>query len=408
MRLALYLTAAAFMGASGSWAGDLTGENVRFLSYPGFPEAHSTWGSIGYSSAYNKVYIGVTNHRDRQGLFEYDVSSKTLQLCGFIGDLGHLRSFEWQGKIHTQIVEGPDGAMYFGTDGGETREEELKEHPAGYGGGFFFKWDPRERRLTNLGMGLPYEGIKDIGADPIDGLLLAVSYPQVHLIAYDVAKNEMRDLGRFGGGHVPRVIFHDWWGNFYYVDWRQRLVEYTHDTRKLVFARDSLPAFPGTPGERIITGITAYAVDKPSGVIYLITYGSKMLAFHPQQTGIGKVDDLGGIYDLEGRPPYNYYCPNLALGKNGKLYYFLGGHGSFAGEGAGVSLMAFDPRTRTKRTVLTYPLSVLSEATGSDVKDPEGNLYYAGRRDDMTAARMGESGASRPFLIIVNPQREVQ
>ena len=124
MQLALYLTAAAFLVATGSRAGDLTDNSVRFLNYPGFPEAHSTWGSIGYSSTYNKVYIGVTNHRDRQGLFEYDVSSRTMRLCGFIGDLGHLRSFEWQCKIHTQIVEGPDGGMYFGTDGGETREEE--------------------------------------------------------------------------------------------------------------------------------------------------------------------------------------------------------------------------------------------------------------------------------------------
>lgn len=407
MRLVLCLAAMAFL-APGSHAGEVTEKNLRFLNYPGFPEAHSTWGSIGFSSTHNKVYIGVTNHRDRQGLFEYDVASKSMRLCGFVGDLAHLRDFEWQGKIHTQIVEGPDGAMYFGTDGGETREEDLKEHPAGYSGGFFFKWDPREQRLTNLGSGLPYEGIKDLSVDPIDGLLLAVSYPQVHLLAYNPARNDLHDLGRFGAGHVPRVIFHDWWGNFYYVDWRQRLVQYTHDTRKLVFARDSLPAFPGTSGDRIITGITAYAVDKASGVIYLITYGSKMLAFHPQQNGIGKVEDLGGIYDLEGRPPYNYYCPNLALGKNGKLYYFLGGHGSFAGQGAGVSLMEFDPRTRTKRTVLTYPLSALSEATGSDVKDAEGNLYFAGRRDDRTAAGMGESGASRPFLIILNPEREVQ
>ena len=255
MRFTLYLTAAAFLAVTGSRAGEFTEKNVRFVDYPGFPEAHSTWGSIGYSSTHNKVYIGVTNHRDRQGLFEYDVLSKTMRLCGFIGDLGHLRGFEWQGKIHTQIVEGPDGAMYFGSDGGETREEDLKEHPAGYGGGFFFKWDPRERRLTNLGMALPYEGIKDLSVDPIDGLLFAVSYPQVHLLAYDAGKNDVRDLGRFGGGHVPRVIFHDWWGNLYYVDWRQRLVEYTHGTRKLVFARDSLPAFPGTRATALLPAL---------------------------------------------------------------------------------------------------------------------------------------------------------
>jgi hypothetical protein len=56
MRFALYLTAAAFLVAASSRAGEVTGRNVRFLEYPGFPEADSTWGSIGYSSAHNKTW----------------------------------------------------------------------------------------------------------------------------------------------------------------------------------------------------------------------------------------------------------------------------------------------------------------------------------------------------------------
>ncbi len=402
------LVAAFSFLSTWSLAGDITDENIRFVQYPGFPDGHSTWGSIGYSSVHNRVYIAVTNHRDRQGLFEYDVASKSMRLCGFVGDLAHLRPFQWQGKIHTQIVEGPGGAMYFASDGGETREENLKEHPAGYVGGFFFRWDPRENRLTNLGMGLPYEGIKDLAVDRTSGLVFAVSYPQAHLLLYDVTKNDVRDLGRFGSGHVPRVIFSDWWGNFYYVDWRQRLIKYEHDAQKLVFATESLPAFAGTPGWSIITGITSYAVDNTAGVIYLVTYGAKMLAFHPARNGIGGVEDLGGIYDDERMPPYSYYCPNLALGKNGKLYYFLGGHGIYAGQEAGVKLMEFDPQRRAKRTIRTFPLGIVSEVTGSDVKDKEGNLYFAGRCDDATAARMGESGASRPFLIVLSTRQEVQ
>ena len=389
-------------------AADITSRNVKFMSYPGFPDAHSTWGSIGYSTIHDKVYIGVTNHRDRQGLYEYDPGSGSLSLSGFVGDLAHLRGFQWQGKIHTQIVEGPDGAMYFGGDGGEMREESFKEHPTGYGGGFLYKWEPTERRLTNLGMGLPYEGIKDITIDRISGRLMAVTYPQVHLLTYDVRKNDLRDLGRMGSAHVPRVLFSDWWGNMYYVDWRQRLIKYEHGTGTLLVAAESLPAFPGTPGDYIITGLTAYATDKPAGVIYLITYGAKMLAFHPQEKGIGKVEDLGGIFDDPGRPPHQYYCPNLALGRNGKLYYLLGGHGMYAGSAEGVRLMEFDPAARTKRTVLTYPINELEEATGSDVRDRAGVLYFAGRRTDVTAARMGESGASRPFLIIFNPEEAVR
>src|SRR5262245_21977130 len=161
-------------------AAEITDKNIRFVDYPDFPEAHSTWGSIGFSTKYNKVFIGVTNHRDRVGLFEYDVKSQRMRLCGFIPDLANLREYQWQGKIHSQIVEGPDGSMYFTTDGGESREEYLMDHPHGYSGGFFMKWDPSSDRLTNLGIGIQYESIKDLAVDQVDGKISAVSYPQVH------------------------------------------------------------------------------------------------------------------------------------------------------------------------------------------------------------------------------------
>jgi hypothetical protein len=70
--------------------------------------------------------------------------------------------------------------------------------------------------------------------------------------------------------------------------------------------------------------------------------------------------------------------------------------------------MEFDPKTRTKRVLLAWPTTVLSEATGSDVKDREGNLYFAGRRDDPTISKFGESGGNRPFLILFNPERDIQ
>jgi hypothetical protein len=402
------LAAAALLVRVSLAAAEITGSNLRLLEYPGFPEAHSTWGSIGYSAVHNKVFVVATNHRDRQGLYEYDVASGTLNLCGFIDEMLHLRDFQWQGKVHTQLVEGPGGEMYFATDGGENRQLYLMDHPQGYSGGFFLKWDSGRKQLTNLGMGLQYESLKDLAVDRRNGRILAVTFPQAHLLAYDARLNRMQDLGRMGSGHVPRVIFRDWWDNIYYVDWRQRLVKYEHDSGKLIFARESLPAFEGTPGNSIITGITAYACDREAGVIYLITYGSKMLAFRPQRDGIGKVEDLGGIYDGVVKKPYQYYCPNLALGRNGKLYYFLGGHGIYAGAKPSVAFVEFTPATRTKRVLVTYPLTTLSEATGSDIRDAQGNLYFAGRRFDASAYERGESGASKPILVIFNPEKELR
>src|SRR3990172_9377006 len=177
---------------------EVTRKNIRYVEYPDFPEAHSTWGSIGYSRKHDKVFIGVTNHRDKVGLFEYDIASQKMRRCGFLPDLANLRDYQWQGKVHSQIVEGPDGNMYFTTDGGESREEFLMNNPQGYHGGYFFQFDPAANRLTNLGNGLLYESIKDIAVDRISGKILGISYPQVHLLLYDHQKNDLRDLGRVG------------------------------------------------------------------------------------------------------------------------------------------------------------------------------------------------------------------
>ncbi len=409
IKIVMFMALTLMFTVFGILSAEITKKNIRFVEYPSFPDAHSTWGSIGYSKTHGKVFIGVTNHRDKVGLFEYDVIRDRIRLCGFLPELANLRNFQWQGKIHSKITEGPDGCMYFTSDGGESREEYLMNHPHGYGGGFFFKWDPARELLTKLGYGLRYESVKDITIDQISGRIMGVSYPQAHLLVYDHEKNDLRDLGRMGSDHVPRILFSDWFGNMYYVDWRQRLIKYEHDTGKLLFARDSLPAFEGTPGYRVVTGITAYAEDQANGVIYLVTYGSKMVAYYPARVGIGKMVDLGGIYDgdLETKQPYDYYCPNLALGDNGMLYYFIGGHGSYVdGEEKNV-LMEFDPQKKTKRMVLSFRLKEISEVTGANVKDENGSLYFCGRRRDPRAEMMGESGASRPFMIIFNPTREI-
>jgi hypothetical protein len=392
----------------------ITEKNIRFIEYPDFTNGHSTWGDIGYNSKYNTVYVGVTNHVDSIALFEYDVLKDTMVNKGFISRLANLRNYQWQGKVHTKIVMGPDGSMYFATDGGESREEYLMEHPHGYAGSFFMKWDPSSDKLTNLGAGLQYESIKDVDIDFETGNIYAVSYPQVHFLIYNPEKNQLRNLGRLGSSHVPRVIFTDSWGNCYYVDWRQRLVMYDKSAGKLLFAKESLPAFQGTPGGKIITGVVSFAKDTKNGIIYLITYGANIVAFHPQKSGIGKVEDLGGVLPESMTDPlWGPYCPNLNLGDNGKLYYIVGGHGNFSEENKTL-LMEFDPQTKEYKLIVDFPVSQLCEATGSDVKDAEGNLYFAARKDVPVskAIDIGEGGTegttSKPFLIKFNPEKEVK
>ena len=404
-------TAACWMGSFFLLAGNepayaqktaITEKNVAFIEYPDFPEAHSTWGSIGYNAASNTVHIGVTNHRNNIGLYTYDATKNLMKLDGFVRDLAHLREFQWQGKIHSKIVAAPDGSIYFSTDGGESREEYLMEHPQGYGGGFFMKWNPRSGDLKNLGMGMPYESIKDIDIDPKTGILYAITYPQAHFLVYNPSKNQMRDLGRLASSHVPRVLFTDWWGNCYYVDWRQRLVKYEKERDSLVFARESLPAFPGTPGSKIITGVTAYAKDEAKGIIYLITYGAKLIAFYPEKDGIGKVKDLGGVIETGSADAWAPYVPNLNIGKNGKLYYIIGGHDNYVIKDKTL-LVECDPETGKKTILQEYPITVVTEATGLDVRDRDGNLYFAARRNPS-----GVGDSTTPFMIKFNPEKEIR
>ena len=376
-------------------------KNIAFIEYPDFPEAHSTWGSIGYNPVSNTVHIGVTNHANHIGLYTFAPEQNAMKLNGFIRDMANLRPFQWQGKIHSKIVAAPDGSVYFSTDGGESREEYLMEHPQGYAGGFFMKYDPKSG-LKNLGIGMPYESLKDVDIDPKTGVLYGVTYPQAHFLVYDPAKNHLRDLGRLASSHVPRVLFTDWWGNCYYVDWRQRLVKYEKDKDSLVFARESLPAFPGTPGSKIITGVTAYAKDEAKGIIYLITYGAKLIAFHPEKTGIGKVEDLGGVIDTGNAAAWGPYVPNLNIGSNGKLYYIIGGHGNYVLKDKTV-LVEYDPGTGKKTILREYPTTAITEATGSDIRDKDGNLYFAARRNPT-----GKGDSTRPFLIQFNPEKEIR
>ena len=143
-----------------------------------------------------------------------------------------------------------------------------------------------------------------------------------------------------------------------------------------------------------------------------ITYGAKILSFEPRKQGIGPVKDLGGVINTIDGEDWRPYVPNLSLGNNGKLYYFIGGHGNFVKEDVTV-FVEFDPQSGEKKILFEYHVSQVNEATGSDVRDKEGNLYFLGRRttqQNPASAKSNEpeTEVNRPFLIKFNPDKEVK
>ena len=132
------------------------------------------------------------------------------------------------------------------------------------------------------------------------------------------------------------------------------------------------------------------------------------MAFHPQKEGIGSCQDLGGVYDLLEGGQWKPYVPNLGLGANGSLYYVIGGHGNFVKKDKTL-MVEFDLESGKKNIIYEFPVNTMVEATGSDVTDKEGNIYFAGRRM-VSEEKEGneESVESQPFMIKFNPDRPVK
>ncbi len=381
-------------------------EHLKFVDYPDFPEQHSTWGSIGYSERFDRVVIGVTDHFDKIVLYSYDPISGKIEKGGDIAEMGNLlRPYQWQGKIHSQMIENQDdGWIYFGTDSGLERWTH-------YAGGYFMKYHPVTHELENLGLGYPDLSIKDFGFDQVRNRMYGITLPDNYVLVKDLETKTTRNLGSFNKKYSGRVTFTDDWGSLYLADDMGRLVKYEPATDKIHFSEEKLPVtvVEGDTAWRQSYGLIAWARYRDTQNYYLITYTRHLLKFTPQEHGIGKIEDLGLIYDGADVPVEvvveNGYTPNLTCSNNHKLYYWVGGHDLFLFENTSV-LIECDPETREKRIVYRLPRTEVEECTGSGVIDKHGNLYFAGRRH-VEGREAGESGSSVPNLIIFNPERAI-
>ena len=72
-------------------------------------------------------------------------------------------------------------------------------------------------------------------------------------------------------------------------------------------------------------------------------------------------------------------------------------------------MVEFDPTSGKKNIVYEFPVETMVEATGSDVIDKYGNIYFAGRRMVREEKQGNEEAVnSQPFMIKFNPEKPVK
>jgi hypothetical protein len=389
------LTGSHFVAAP---ADPLQAPSVTELTLPPIPDGNGIWGATGRDSR-GHIWVGVSAKSPGMSahLFEYDPVAGTWRDHGSVVDrlkeAGVHRPGEGQVKIHSRIVPGGDGWLYFASMDEEGEQADGSALPRW--GGHLWRIHPTRGKWEHL-LATP-EGLVALAG--VGRYVYALGYWGHVLYQYDTASQA---VGRVAvgsvGGHTSRNVLADARGHVFvprlHAATKGRpdvsLVEYDTALREvgqtpLDFYLDPSRSVPMNHG---IVGL-AYL---PSGELLFTTHPGHLYAIEARGEGPAQVRSLGWM-----GPNRNTYTPSL---------FVLGGDNWVAGLGYRRSPRGFDWSVRDLAggPAAHYPVDIgtLQDVLlyGSITRDNAGRMYVGG----WTAA--GERGrARRPLMLQITPPR---
>jgi len=255
----------------------LHGPRIRELSVPITPDANAIWGATGRDSR-GHIWFGVSAHAPRMSahLFEYDPQADRWHDRGAVVDklvaAGVQRPGEGQIKIHSKIITGSDGWLYFASTDEEGEQDDGSAPPRW--GGHLWRVHPQTHQWQHLAS--TPDGL--VAANGVGRFLYALGYWGHVLYQYDTVRKTMRKtvVGSVPG-HVSRNFVVDARGHAYVPRVRRaetgaRIVELIeYDTRLQPIAATRLDHYLGkepAAANHGITGLT-YLSD---GRIFFTTH----------------------------------------------------------------------------------------------------------------------------------------
>lgn len=266
--------AIALLLAAGVARADPTAELIFFTddgSESGTPllsgfRHHSVWDGIG-ATADGQIYVAVSNHLQPGGnaaLYHYDPEADQMSLLGDVKSIstaaGNWMPDESQHKVHTYLLQHADGKIYLATDDYD---------PSPFlRGAHVYTIDPASDQVHDFsqtqpflmtqdlavipnpglaaeasGVFIEYYGIKGISLNPrVPNLLYAMTYPDGHLIRYDLSDGSMEWIGQ--SSQVSYIFYVDNIGNVFYTapdGGTQKLLKYELATENTTTVATGLP-----------------------------------------------------------------------------------------------------------------------------------------------------------------------
>lgn len=174
----------------------------------------SMWSGL-YAAKSGKMYIGLCTHAEAAHFYEFDPQAP--QPMNHIADLTVAKGERGQGirttgKIHVRMGEDEAGRVHFGDFCEDTGPESVD--PGSYRGPHWFRYDPQQKKLENLGQISRQWGLLGFLFEPRYQRLYGLA-EDGHLYTFDLKTRTTRDLGRVDDWDICRTIFADDEGNVY-------------------------------------------------------------------------------------------------------------------------------------------------------------------------------------------------
>lgn len=361
------------------------------------------------------VYVGTARYGDYGWLLRFPGTSllgkdgqpdelplfmeKVVSMRELTGE--RLTGINTQGKIHTKMVVGADGRIWFGSKQAhevfDTRPE-YGEDPLGYPGGHLCYYDPSTGFARSLGILKKQEGLMAGAIDDKRGKLYWRSEPKNHFLVYDLQTLEVRDAGHIGGN--GRYMVCDRHGAVYTTGSQGILCRYDPQTLYVedlaVVMEDGSP--PATPYVLALG---------PNGKLYGAGYGHPWIMEYDIDRLDAQSRQVTARNAAPAAPP-GMLAEDIhagTFGLDGCFYYPLNSTGPLEPGGPPVRgalrIRRFDPRTGVVRTVGAPRVEGLDEAKVRHTYNRTDKYVL----DHMQGAAVGPDGTL--YLLDIYPQLNV-
>lgn len=374
--------------------GTVNGSTVSGAVYPRPDYEGNPWSQWGQGIALDdgRFYSAIGDHLGTDGnsyVYEYDPESNDLKLVGdILSYVDHVPGTWGYGKVHSQMVPGPCGEIYFSTYWGTSRGLEFEGN---YRGDLIFRIDPYDRTLQPLTVPVELHGQASLASDPASGLVYGEAADPVEreeggppgpFFAYDVNEEQTVFVSDIRSEVGYRSILVDREGTAYWSMGGGELQSYDPTSGQSARHEARLPG----------DWLRAVTEPAPDGTVYGVTREPD--AFFAM-TADGEISSLGAALG---------YTASVALAPDGSSFFYMpGAHGNSSEWGS--PLIRVDTTTGEQTVVaelddlVMEQLGYLVGGTYSVVVGPDGQRVFLG----VNAGQEGESFGEVILLVIDLP-----